>query len=346
MAITAVFLSWDSPRATVYRERGGIPHDLGTAVTVQAMVFGTAPGFSGTGVAFTRDPSTGEPIPTGDWLANAQGEDVVDGSHATQPLAALADDAPAVWAELLTTLGTLEKHYRDLCDVEFTVEAGKLWILQTRVGKRSARASVRIAVDRATDPSMTFGRGDAIQAVGEHEMREVLESESLTPELQPLTRGIPASPGIATGRVRLSSDAAVDAAARGEKVILVRRETSPSDIHGMDAAEGILTATGGIVSHAAIVAREWGKVAVVGAGELSLGEDAFFIGTEMVREGEDLTIDGSTGHVFRGALERTQDQHDRHLVALLEWSKELAGDRGEPLATFKAARTLLMTEKT
>jgi len=344
-AIVAVFSSWDSPRAKTYRARGGISDDLGTAVTVQAMVFGTAPGFSGTGVAFTRDPSTGEPVPTGDWLANAQGEDVVAGTHATKPLSALAVDAPEIWSQLLSVLATLEHHYRDLCDVEFTVEAGRLWILQARVGKRSARAAVRIAVDRALDAKLNFDRRDAIAAVAEHEMREALDAKTLASTPPRLTCGIAASPGIVSGRVCLSADAAVDAMARGEKVILVRQETSPADIHGMDAAEGILTGSGGLVSHAAIVAREWGKAAVVGATELSIGDSGFAVGDDFVREGEEITIDGTTGNVFRGVIDHASDAHDPEVSTLLDWAREIAGDRGESLATFAAARASVLAAR-
>ncbi|MGE0385002.1 MAG: pyruvate, phosphate dikinase [Gammaproteobacteria bacterium] len=344
MAIEAVFASWDGERARTYRRRAGIADDLGTAATVQAMVFGNAPGFSGTGVAFTRDPSTGEPQPIGDWLANAQGEDVVAGTHGTQPLDALERDAPAIRAELQRVFGVLERQYQDMCDIEFTVESGHLWILQARAGKRSGRAAVRIAVDRALDPGFALTREGAVAAVREADLADALHASvaSGADEARRLTTGIAASPGLVCGRVQFTADDAVEAAMQGDAVILVRRETSPDDIHGMDAAVGILTATGGLVSHAAIVAREWGKAAVVGAGALELHDDHLRVGDRIVRRGEPISIDGTTGAVFVGDVAGAATAPDPAAAMLVEWAAAIAGSAGsDPIATLRDAHARL-----
>src|SRR5579875_1642347 len=258
-AIEAVFRSWNGPRAVAYRERERIPHDLGTAVNVQAMVFGNRDDKSGTGVGFTRDPATGAPGAYGDFLVNAQGEDVV---------------------------ARLERHYRDMCDTEFTIEQGKLWMLQTRVGKRTGRAALRMAVEMTREPEIALTKSEAVSRI--------------TEDHPVITRGLGASPGAAVGRVYFTADDAKAAAERGEPVILVRNETSPEDVHGMLAAEGILTARGGLVSHAAVVARGWGKPAVVGAEALRLSDHAFFVGDITVAEGDWLSIDGGDGSVVLG----------------------------------------------
>ena len=270
-AIEAVFASWNGPRAIAYRVRERIAHDLGTAVNVQAMVFGNRDDDSGTGVGFTRDPATGAKGEYGDFLVNAQGEDVVAGIRNTEPLAALADEFPKIHKELLAIFARLEHHYRDMCDTEFTIEQGKLWMLQTRVGKRTGRAALRMAVDMVSERAIKLTKDEAIGRItGEH-LEQVLHPQFASTGHKVLVKGLGASPGAAVGRVYLTADDAQAAAERGEDVVLVRSETSPEDVHGMLAAQGILTARGGLVSHAAVVARGWGKPAVVGAEALRIG---------------------------------------------------------------------------
>ena len=243
-AIEAVFGSWNGPRAIAYRDHEGISHDLGTAVNVQAMVFGNRDDQSGTGVGFTRDPATGAKGEYGDFLVNAQGEDVVAGIRNTEPLSALKDKFPKIHAELLAIFERLERHYRDMCDTEFTIEQGKLWMLQTRVGKRTGRAALRMAVEMTTDPGIRLTRAEAVERVTAEHLDQVLHPQFAGTGHTVLTKGLGASPGAAVGRVYLTADDAAAAAERGERVILVRTETSPEDVHGMLAAEGILTARG------------------------------------------------------------------------------------------------------
>lgn len=303
-AVEAVFRSWDSPRARAYREREGIPDDLGTAVNVQAMVFGNRDGSSGTGVVFTRDPSTGEDAPYGDFLLRAQGEDVVAGTARTTPIAEMAASLPGAHAELTGLLDRLERHYRDLCDVEFTVESGRLWVLQTRVGKRGAVAAVRAAVEMVDDPAIGLTRAEALARVPPG-VRERARAEVLAAgrggavAAAALTTGLGASPGRVSGAVVLSADAAADA---DGDVVLVRPETSPEDVHGMSVAVGILTSTGGLVSHAAVVARGWGIPAVVGAQALHVGPDEVrdARGRRLFGPGDVITVDGATGEVWLG----------------------------------------------
>ncbi len=264
-SIEAVFASWNGPRAIAYRVQERIAHDLGTAVNVQAMVFGNRDDTSGTGVGFTRDPATGDTGEYGDFLVNAQGEDVVAGIRNTEPLAALGDRFPKIHRELLGIFARLEAHYRDMCDTEFTIEQGKLWMLQTRVGKRTGRAALKMAVDMVGERTIRLSKEEALERVTGDHLEQVLHPQFAGSGYAVLTRGLGASPGAAVGRVYLTADDAQSAAERGEKVVLVRSETSPDDVHGMLAAEGILTARGGLVSHAAVVARGWGKPAVVGA---------------------------------------------------------------------------------
>ncbi|HEX3946642.1 MAG TPA: pyruvate, phosphate dikinase, partial [Acidimicrobiales bacterium] len=271
-AVEAVFRSWNGPRAIAYRNRERISHNLGTAVNVQAMVFGNRDDQSGTGVGFTRDPATGHKGEYGDFLINAQGEDVVAGIRNTEPLSALKTAFPKVHRELLAIFGRLERHYRDMCDTEFTIEQGKLWMLQTRVGKRTGRAALKMAVEMTTEPKIKLSRSEAIERVTEDHLASVLHPQFAGSGHKVLTKGLAASPGAAVGRAYFTADDAADAAEKGEPVILVRSETSPEDVHGMLAAEGILTARGGLVSHAAVVARGWGKPAVVGAEALRLGD--------------------------------------------------------------------------
>jgi len=319
-AIEAVFASWNGPRAVTYRLREHISHDLGTAVNVQAMVFGNRDDDSGTGVGFTRDPATGENVPYGDFLTNAQGEDVVAGIRATEPLAALADKMPAIHGELMAIFDRLEAHYRDMCDTEFTIEQGKLWMLQTRTGKRTGRAALRMAVEMVDDPVISLSRAEAVARITGDHVDSVLHPQFGAHSLPLLTKGLGASPGAAVGEVVFSAAAAIAAAKEGRAVILVRAETSPEDVEGMLAAQGILTARGGLVSHAAVVARGWGKPAVVGAEALQVGPSSVRVGDVELLEGEVISIDGGTGNVVRGALELASAEPPAELQTILEWA--------------------------
>ena len=301
-AVEAVFRSWNGDRARSYRAHEGIPENLGTGVTVQAMVFGNNGPNSATGVVFTRNPANGERVLYGDVLFNAQGEDVVAGTHATKPIAYLDERAPAIAEELRRHADRLERHYADLCDIEFTIESGKLWMLQTRVGKRSPEAALRIAVDMAEDPEFPLNREEAVLRVAEHLVPPPTVVTRLSVETPAVATGLAASPGLAAGSIVITPDAAVEAAADGKAVILVRKETSPDDVHGMAAAAGILTTTGGLASHAAVVARGWGVPAVVGANQVEMGETTIMIGEHVLAVGDTLTIDGGTGEVFLGEV--------------------------------------------
>jgi pyruvate,orthophosphate dikinase len=326
-AIEAVFRSWNGPRAIAYREHERIPHDLGTAVNVQAMVFGNRDARSGTGVGFTRDPATGDKGEYGDFLVNAQGEDVVAGIRNTEPLSALKKKFPDIHVELLDIFARLERHYRDMCDTEFTIEQGRLWMLQTRVGKRTGRAALRMAVDMTRDNAIRLSRAEAVQRVTAEHLEQVLHPQFAAKGHTMITTGLGASPGAAVGRVRLTADDAAAAAERGEPVILVRSETSPEDVHGMLAAEGILTARGGLVSHAAVVARGWGKPAVVGAEKLRIEPGGFRVGDVTVREGDWLSIDGSSGDVVLGRVELSEAEPPKEFWTVLDWADHIRKGR-------------------
>src|SRR5580658_284675 len=319
-AIEAVFGSWNGPRAIAYRDHEGIAHDLGTAVNVQAMVFGNRDDRSGTGVGFTRDPATGAKGEYGDFLVNAQGEDVVAGIRNTEPLSALKDKFPKIHAELLAIFVRLERHYRDMCDTEFTIEQGKLWMLQTRVGKRTGRAALRMAVEMTTDAGIRLSRAEAVQRVTAEHLEQVLHPQFAGTSHTVLTSGLGASPGAAVGRVYLTADAAAAAAEQGKRVILVRSETSPEDVHGMLAAQGILTARGGLVSHAAVVARGWGKPAVVGAEKVRIAGKSVSVGDVTVAEGDWLSIDGTEGTVMLGQVPLTAAEPSEEFLTILEWA--------------------------
>jgi pyruvate, orthophosphate dikinase len=317
-SIIAVFDSWQNKRAITYRKLHDIPESWGTAVTVQAMVFGNMGETSATGVAFTRNPSTGENSIYGEYLINAQGEDVVAGIRTPQSITIAAKDAdddlpsmeesmPIVYSELCKVFQLLERHYRDMQDIEFTVQNGKLWILQTRSGKRTAPAAIKIAMDMFSEGMLNANQ--AIMRIEPHLLDQLLHP-TLDPKAkkQVLTKGLPASPGAACGHIVFSSDEAESKAKLGEKTLLVRIETSPEDIHGMYAAEGILTARGGMTSHAAVVARGMGKPCVSGAGALHIdyAKRELRIGTHLLHEGDLLTIDGATGEVIAGQVPTIQ----------------------------------------
>lgn len=332
-AIGAVFGSWQADRAKVYRRLNDIPGDWGTAVNVQAMVFGNMGDTSATGVAFTRDPSTGDNAYYGEFLINAQGEDVVAGIRTPQYLTTAARAAanakplsmeeamPDAYAELAAVFDRLERHYRDMQDIEFTVQQGKLWMLQTRSGKRTAKAALKIAVDMAEEGLIS--REEAIARVDPQALDQLLH-----PTLDPkaardvLTKGLPASPGAASGIAVFDSDTAERRANAGDAVILIRTETSPEDIHGMHAARGILTARGGMTSHAAVVARGMGRPCVSGAGSISIDAKAgvMKVAGREIREGDIVTIDGATGEVMAGAVATVQPELAGDFGTLMEWA--------------------------
>jgi pyruvate,orthophosphate dikinase len=303
LAIRAVFESWNTGRARLYRRRERIPQNLGTAVNICTMVFGNLGDTSGTGVAFTRDPASGKPGGYGDYLTNAQGEDVVAGIRNTAGLDELERQDPAAHAELLSVMRRLETHYRDLCDIEFTIERGKLWMLQTRVGKRTAAAAFRIATQLVDEQLITMD--EALSRVTGQQLAQLMfpQFDSATPRTR-LTTGIAASPGAASGRIVFDSETAIAWAARGERVLLLRRETNPDDLGGMIASAGILTARGGKTSHAAVVARGMGKTCVCGADGIDIDPVARTVSVAglVLAEGDLLSIDGSTGEVFSGAV--------------------------------------------
>ncbi|TAN29251.1 MAG: pyruvate, phosphate dikinase [Actinomycetota bacterium] len=322
-AIEAVFNSWNGQRAIAYRQRDGIPNDLGTAVNVQSMVFGNRDDRSGTGVGFTRDPATGEKGCYGDFMVNAQGEDVVAGVRNTQPLSALETLFPDVYRELMAIFDRLEAHYRDMCDTEFTIERGKLWMLQTRVGKRTGVAALRMAVDMTEDPKIALTKEEAVLRITADHLDSVLHPQFASKDLKVVARGLGASPGAAVGKVYFNADDAIAAKERGEKVILVRKETSPEDVHGMLSSEGVLTSRGGLVSHAAVVARGWGKPAVVGADAIRIVGRTFIANGMTVVEGDEISIDGSSGDIVLGAVELTSSTPPPEFETILKWADEI-----------------------
>jgi pyruvate,orthophosphate dikinase len=321
-AVEAVFLSWHSPRAQVYREMNNIPATLGTAVTVQAMVFGNFGDDSGSGVAFTRDPSTGDNRFFGEFLFNAAGEDVVAGIRTPEPIEALQQKLPDVYQELYQTQALLEKHYRDMQDIEFTIQEGKFFILQTRSGKRTGRASVKIAVDMVNED--LIDEKEALLRVSPEHVEAFLHP-MIDPDAKTdiVASGLPASPGGATGRVVFSADEAVEVATDDSPVILVRRETTPEDIHGMKAAEGILTELGGMTSHAAVVARGMGVCAITGCGSLSIDHrsgTATSADGVVIKRGDLITLDGNTGDVMLGDIAKIEASESEDFRVLLSWA--------------------------
>ena len=322
-AVRAVFDSWDTPRAQVYRRANGIPDDLGTAVNVVQMVFGNNGEESGTGVAFTRDPSTGEQGLWGEFLTNAQGEDVVAGIRTPLPLPEMKERLPEAFDQLVETMRRLEEHYREMQDIEFTVEDRRLYLLQTRSGKRTAQAALRIAVDMVEDGLIS--KEEAVARIDPGQLNQLLHP-MIDPkaDFEVAAKGLNASPGAATGKIVLDADTAEDRGKAGEDVILVRWETTPDDIHGFLEARGILTAQGGMTSHAAVVARGMGKPCVAGCEGLEIDKDARTIrlGGHELREGDMITIDGGTGEVIVGEVNLVPPQINEDFERLLTWADE------------------------
>jgi len=324
LAVAAVFDSWETPRARTYRAIHGIAHDLGTAVIVQAMVYGNRDHRSGTGVAFSRNPNTGERAPFGEVLFGHQGEDVVSGRSLTRPLSDLADREPEVWAGLRAALSRVEEHYRDACYLEFTFEAGDLWLLQVRPGRFVGTAAVRVATELADEGAI--GRHEALLRVSPQQLRQARTRRIAAGDGADLfARGLGACPGAAVGRVATTADKAARMAADGP-VILVRPETSPLDLHGIAAAAGVVTARGGPASHAAVVARAMGKPAVVGIANLAVADASVRAGGRTIPEGTLIAIDGTSGEVVLGSPRLTTSDADPHLNRLLTWADEVSGD--------------------
>lgn len=327
MAVEAVFSSWDNPRAKVYRDLHNISHTLGTAVNIQEMVFGNTGNTSGTGVAFTRNPSTGEPALFGEFLLNAQGEDVVAGIRTPEPIARLQEMMPIVYEEFVRIADSLEKHYRDMQDIEFTIENEKLFILQTRNGKRTAQATLQIAVDLVHEQIIT--KEEAIQRISTQQIDQLLHPTFSKKGLEHATliaTGLPASPGAASGKIYFHAADVLQAKERGENCLLVRAETSPEDIEGMIFSEGILTSRGGMTSHAAVVARGMGKCCIAGCSSIYIDEEKreLIYGKTVLREGDFLSLDGSTGNVFLGEISLEQTTTGSYFTELMNWADEFS----------------------
>ena len=335
LARDAVFNSWNTPKAIYYRRMEKIPDSIGTAANVQAMVFGNMGDHSGTGVGFTRNPSTGEKVFYGEFLINAQGEDVVAGIRTPQPIAELEQVMPEAYAQLREITSNLEKHYRDVQDFEFTIEEGKLYMLQTRNGKRTGPAAVRVAVDMVEEGLIS--RSEAVQRVAPNQLDQLLHpvlDPAMRKGLQKIATGLPASPGAAVGRAAFSSEDAVALSTKGP-VILVRKETTPDDIHGMDVSKGILTAVGGLTSHAAVVARGMGRPCVVGASSVAVDEakkqaTILYEGRKMIlKEGDWISLDGTLGEVYLGQCKTNEPDPKSHdFATFMQWADEFRGNFG------------------
>ncbi|VUW92460.1 Pyruvate, phosphate dikinase [Streptococcus constellatus] len=326
-AIKAVFKSWNNPRAKVYRELNQIPHDLGTAVNVQSMVFGNSDQKSGTGVVFTRNPATGEPHLFGEFLLNAQGEDVVAGIRTPEPIDSLKRILPQAYEDFCNYAKILEKHYKDMQDIEFTIEKEKLYILQTRNGKRTAKASLKIALDLVDEKMIS--KQEALLRVSPSAINQLIHpvfEESALKSAHYLTQGLPASPGAATGEIVFTAERAKELHALGKKVILVRQETSPEDIEGMVVSQAIVTSHGGMTSHAAVVARGMGTCCVAGCGELSINEYDKTVVCDKVtlKEGDILSVDGTSGKLYLGNIPTTMIDNNDELQLFLSWADEMA----------------------
>lgn len=325
-SVTAVFRSWDNPRANVYRRLNDIPYEWGTAVNVQRMAFGNMGDTSGTGVAFTRNPSTGEKMMYGEYLMNAQGEDVVAGIRTPNPISQLEKENPEVYREFLDITNKLENHYRDMQDMEFTIEQGKLYFLQTRNGKRTAHAALKIAVDLVSEGLLT--KEEAILKVEPKQLDSLLHPNFDVDELKkakPIGKGLPASPGAACGKVVFSAEEAKAMKAQGIDVILVRLETTPEDIEGMVAAQGILTVRGGMTSHAAVVARGMGTCCVSGCGDIKIDEEegVFSLGGKTINRGDSISLDGSTGNIYGDAIKTVDPEIGGDFSTFMEWADEI-----------------------
>jgi pyruvate,orthophosphate dikinase len=326
LAIEAVFSSWNNPRAVIYRRLHDIPSNLGTAVNVQSMVYGNMGDTSGTGVAFTRNPANGENKIYGEFLMNAQGEDVVAGIRTPKSISELEDIMPEVFDEFAKVTEILESHYKDMQDIEFTIEKGKLFMLQTRTGKRTAQAAINVAVDLVNEGKIS--KDEAILRIEPNQLNQLLhptfDGKALG-EAAVIARGLPASPGAASGKVYFHAKDVVEAKARGEKALLVRQETSPEDIEGMVSAEGILTARGGMTSHAAVVARGMGKCCVAGCSEIRVDEDSKVIraGDLTLHEGDYLSLDGTTGTVYTGEIAKVQPELSGQFGEFMSWVDEV-----------------------
>ncbi len=326
LAIEAVFRSWNNPRAVVYRKLNDIANNLGTAVNIQSMVFGNMGTDSGTGVAFTRNPSTGENKLFGEYLINAQGEDVVAGIRTPQSIDTLKNDMPEMYNQFVEITQILEGHYKDMQDIEFTIEKGKLYILQTRNGKRTAKAAINVVVDLVN--AGVIDKEEAIMRIEPGQLDQLLHptfDQKALKSAELLAKGLPASPGAASGKVYFHADDVVEHAKLGEKTLLVRQETSPEDIEGMVSSEGILTARGGMTSHAAVVARGMGKCCVAGCGELRVDEAAkeIRVGDRVIKEGQFMSIDGSTGCVYLGSIEMTSVEVGGNFGVFMGWVDEI-----------------------
>ena len=326
LAIEAVFKSWNNPRAIIYRKLNDIPNNLGTAVNIQSMVFGNMGQTSGTGVAFTRNPSTGENKLFGEFLMNAQGEDVVAGIRTPEDISTLKDIMPEVHDKFIEITNILENHYKDMQDIELKIEKEKIYILQTRNGKRTAKAAINIAVDLVADD--IIDKKEAIMRIEPNQLDQLLhptfEEKSLK-EANIIAKGLPASPGAACGKVYFNAEEAVEVAKKGEEVILVRLETSPEDIEGMVLSQGVLTARGGMTSHEAVVARGMGKCCVAGCSEIKVDEynkEIRTINDVVIKEGEYISIDGSTGFVYLGEIDKTSTELSGNFQELMNWVDE------------------------
>ncbi|HAT98158.1 MAG TPA: pyruvate, phosphate dikinase, partial [Acidaminococcaceae bacterium] len=324
-AVKAVFRSWDNPRANVYRRMNDIPGDWGTAVNIQTMVFGNMGNTSGTGVAFTRNPATGARGIYGEYLIDAQGEDVVAGVRTPQPISKLEEDMPNCYREFIRLAHKLESHYRDMQDMEFTIQEGKLYFLQTRNGKRTAEAAINIACDLVEEGMIT--PEEAVLRIEAKSLDQLLhpafDAEALK-KGKVIGHALPASPGSAAGKVYFTAEDAKNAAAKGERVILVRLETSPEDIEGMHAAEGILTARGGMTSHAAVVARGMGTCCVSGCNELKVNEEEkkFELNGTTYREGDYISLDGSTGTIYEGDIPTVEAEISGNFGCIMRWADQ------------------------
>lgn len=325
-AITAVFRSWDNPRAIVYRRLNDIPGEWGTAVNVQEMVFGNKGNTSGTGVAFSRNAATGEKEIYGEYLMNAQGEDVVAGIRTPLPISKLEEQNPAIYKQFIDIVNTLENHYRDMQDMEFTIEEGKLYFLQTRNGKRTAQAALKIAVDLVEEGMLT--KEEAILKVEPKQLDSLLHPTFDLTEMKKaivIAKGLPASPGAACGKVAFTAEEAKERAEKGEKVVLVRLETSPEDIEGMIAAEGILTVRGGMTSHAAVVARGMGTCCVAGCGDLKINEEEKIleVNGKVYKANDYISIDGSTGNIYGESIKTVTPEISGHFATFMRWADEI-----------------------